>query len=139
MLAAGGFTTIPRWSLDPVPGVAEHEATIPEDLVAVLCGLADEMGVPLSSVLLAAHARVLAALSGEREVVTGYVAVGGGSALPCRLTSEPDSWRRLLLKTGRVESELLAHQGFPVDDLRRELGGDRTVVRDGVRSDRRRR
>jgi amino acid adenylation domain-containing protein len=127
VLSAGGFTTIPRWTLDPVPGVAEHEAAIPEDLLAVLRGLADELEVPLSSVLLTAHATVLSALSGEREVVTGYVPMGGGavvggSALPCRLTTEPDSWRRLLLATGRVESQLLVHQDFPVDDLRRELG-----------------
>ncbi|MCA1676829.1 MAG: hypothetical protein LC799_33190, partial [Actinobacteria bacterium] len=39
--------------------------------------LADELAVPLSSVLLAAHAKVLAALSGEREVATGYVAADG--------------------------------------------------------------
>jgi amino acid adenylation domain-containing protein len=122
VLVAGGFTAIPRWTLDPMPGVGEHEAAIPEDLVAGLRRLADELEVPLSSVLLAAHARVLAALSGEREVVTSYVAVGGASALPCRLTTEPDSWRRLLLETGRVESELLSHRDFPVDDLRRELG-----------------
>ena len=32
------------------------------------------MKLPLSSVLLAAHAKVLSALSGEQEVATGYVA-----------------------------------------------------------------
>ncbi len=73
MLVAGGFTAIPRWSLDPATGTAEHEAKIPDDLIATLRRLADELGVPLSSVLLAAHAKVLAALSGEREVATGYV------------------------------------------------------------------
>ena len=62
-------------------GVAEHEATIPDDLVAALRRLADELAVPLSSVLLAAHAKVLAALSGEREVATGYVA--GAAAARC--------------------------------------------------------
>jgi membrane-associated protease RseP (regulator of RpoE activity) len=47
--------------------------------------LAEELAVPLRSVLLAAHAKVLAALSGEREVTTGYVAVEAGrpaAALP---------------------------------------------------------
>ena len=57
-----------------MPGIAEHKAKIPDDLVAPLRRLADELAVPLSSVLLAAHAKVLAALSGEREVATGYVA-----------------------------------------------------------------
>ena len=122
VLVAGGFTAIPRWSLDPVAGVVEHEATISVDLVAALRRLADELAVPLGSVLLAAHAKVLAALSGEREVVTGYVAVEGGQPLPCRLTTEPDSSRTLLLDTHRVESELLSHKDFPVGDLSGELG-----------------
>src|SRR4051812_43584367 len=122
MLGAGGFTVIPRWTLDPAPGVAEHETTIPDDRAAALRRLAEELRAPLSSVLLAAHAKVLAALSGEREVVTGYVAVAGGQPLPCRLTTEPDSWRTLLLDARRGESELLSHKDFPVDDLRRELG-----------------
>ncbi len=103
-------------------------------------------GQPLSSVLLAAHAKVLAALSGEREVATGYVGRQGGQPLPCRLTTEPDSWRALLLATHRAESELLAHSDFPVDDLRRDLSltdrpsrlcSIRPCVRsDGVRSNR---
>ncbi len=124
MLVAGGFAAIPRWTLDPVPGVVEHEAAISDDLVAALRRLGDELAVPLRSVLLAAHVKVLAALSGEREVVTGYVAVAGGQpgrTLPCRLSTQPDSWRTLLRDTHRVEAELLSHQGFPVDVLRREL------------------
>ena len=71
VLAAGEPAALPRWTLDAVPGVAEHEATISDDLVVASRGLAAESGVPLRSVLLAAHAKVLAALSGEREVVTG--------------------------------------------------------------------
>jgi amino acid adenylation domain-containing protein len=122
VLVAGGFTAIPRWTLDPAAGVAEHEATVRDDLAAALRRLADELAVPLGSLLLAAHAKVLAVLSGEREVVTGYVAVEGGRPLPCRLTTEPDSWRTVLLDTHRVESELLSHKDFPVDGLRRELG-----------------
>ena len=121
-LVAGGFTAIPRWTLAPAPGTAEHEAKIPDDLVAALRRLADELAVTVSSVLLAAHARVLSALSGEREVATGYVGRPGGQPLLCRLTTEPDSWRTLLLATHRAESELLAHSDFQVDDLRRDLG-----------------
>ena len=90
VLVAGGFTAIPRWSLDPETGTAEHEAKIPDDLVAALRRLAYELEVPLSSVLLAAHAKVLAALSGEREVATGYVGRRDGQPLLCRLTTEPD-------------------------------------------------
>src|SRR6266581_4772359 len=121
VLLAGGSTVLPRWTLNPVPGVHEHEATIPDELVAALRRLANELAVPLSSVLLTAHAKVLGALSGEREVCTGY-AVEGRSPLLCRMTTEPHSWRAMLLETNRAESELLSHKDFPVDDLRRELG-----------------
>ncbi len=122
VLLAGGFTALPRWTLDPVPGVGEYEARIPGELVAALRRLADELAVPLSSVLLTAHAKVLGALSGEREVSTGYAAVDGSPPLPCRMTTEPHSWRAVLLETHRAESELLSHEDFPVDDLRLELG-----------------
>src|SRR5436853_7354119 len=113
VLLAGGSTTLPRWTLKPVPGVGEHDATIPNDFVAPLRRLANELAVPLSSVLLTAHAKVLGALSGEREVWTGY-AVEGRPPLPCRMTTEPHSWRALLLEAHRAESALLSHQDVPV-------------------------
>ena len=121
-LVAGGFSAIPRWTRDPAAGTAEHEAKMPDDLMATLRRLADELSVTVSSVLLAAHAKVVATLSGEPEVATGYVGQQGGQPLLCRLTTEPDSWRALLLAAHRAESELLAHSDFPVDDLRRDLG-----------------
>src|SRR6266404_1317305 len=122
VLLAGGFIALPRWTLEPVPGIGEHEARIPDELVAAVRRLADELAVPLSSVLLTAHAKVLGALSGEREVSTGYATVEGRRPLPCRMTTEPHSWRAMLLETHRAESALLSHAGVPVDDLRRELG-----------------
>ena len=120
VLLAGGSTSIPRWTRDPVVGVAEHTATIDGGVVDALRSLADELDLPLSTVLLAAHVKVLAVLSGEREVATGYVAPDG-RPLPCRCSVEADSWRALLADAHRAETGLLAHQHFPVDDLRREL------------------
>ena len=103
-------------------GVEAYEAAIPDDLVARLHRLSDDLELPLSSVLLAAHAKVLSALSGEHEVTTGYVAERGAEPLLCRMSTEFDSWRSLLLDVHRVESELLSHKDFRVDDLRKELG-----------------
>jgi amino acid adenylation domain-containing protein len=122
VLVDGGFTTIPRWTLTPVTGIADHTVTIPGELGEALHRLADELRVPFHSLLLTAHARVLAALSGEQEVTTGYVAGVGEPPLPCRLTTQADSWRSLLFHTHRVSTALFAHKDFPVDDLRRELG-----------------
>ncbi|WP_180685484.1 non-ribosomal peptide synthetase [Streptomyces gossypiisoli] len=122
VLAAGsGLTPLPRWTREPVTGLAEYRAPVPAGHATALRRLADDLAIPLSSVALAAHAKVLATLSGEREVTTGYVAADG-RPLPCRLTTGADSWRTLLHDTHHVVSHLSAHQDFPVDDLRRELG-----------------
>jgi non-ribosomal peptide synthetase component F len=122
VLTGGGFTAIPRWTADPVPGVAGYEAPVPGGLLPALRQRAAETGVPLSSVLLAAHAKVLADLSGETTVVTGYLAGSRGLPLPCRLAVSPGPWRAVLLETHRAEWELLAHQDFGVSDLVSELG-----------------
>jgi amino acid adenylation domain-containing protein len=121
VLVAGGVTTVPRWTLDPRAGVAEHDAPVPEDLRVAVAGLAAELAVPERSVLLAAHAVVLSALSGEEEVTTRYVPAAGAPPLPCPLTAGLPSWRSLVLSAARAESGLLAHAGFPVEDLRRQL------------------
>src|SRR2546427_13129139 len=54
VLLAGGFTAVPRWTLDPVPGVAEHEAKICNEVVAEWRRLGGERGVAHRSGLLAA-------------------------------------------------------------------------------------
>ena len=114
VLAAGGSTVIPRWTLDPVPGVGE--CTVLRSLPALR-----GPEVPSGAALLAAHAVVLAALSGERDVVTGYVAAGD-RVLPCRLTTEAGPWRSLVAEAARAEGELLRHAEVAVEDLRREMG-----------------
>src|SRR3989440_4358869 len=121
VLLAGGFTALPRWTLNPLPGVGEHEATIPDELMAALRRLANELAVPLSSVLLTSHAKVLGALSGEREVATGYAAAAP-SPLLLRMTIRPHSWREGLLGTARAGVKLLSDRDFSGGVFRRELG-----------------
>ncbi|OXY92376.1 non-ribosomal peptide synthetase [Streptomyces diastatochromogenes] len=147
VLTAGGTTTVPRWVREPAPGAAEHEVSVPDDVADAARGLVRQLGVPVSALLLAAHAKVLAALSGEQDVVTGYAAGVRGEPLPCRLTVPPGSWRALVAAAQHAEAELLAHREFPVDELRRELevvepsyevvfgprgGAENTVADDGV-------
>ena len=122
VLAEGGTTAVPRWVREAVPGAAEHEAAVPDDVAEAVRGLVRELGVPVSALLLAAHAKVLAALSGEPEVVTGYAAGVRGEPLPCRLAVPPGSWRALVSAAQHAEAQVLAHREFPVDELRRELG-----------------
>ncbi len=99
------FTAVPRWTLNPVSGVGEAEVRITDELMTAMRRVANELAVPLSTVLLTAHAKVLGALSGEREVSTGY-ATKSGSLLTCRLAIGARTWRELLLETARAESQL---------------------------------
>jgi len=69
----------------------EHEARIPDELASALRRVPREVGLPLSSVLLTAHAKVLDVLSGEHEMASG-------------------SWREALLETARGEARLLSHK-----------------------------
>ena len=121
-LTSGGRTVIPRWTLDPHADIAQHETKISRDLTSALRRLAEELDMPLCSIVLAAHAKVLAALSGEPEVASGYIGAEGGRALVLRMTAESESWRALLFDVHRAELQLLSHNEFAVEDLTRELG-----------------
>ena len=121
VLTTGGFTSIPRWTVAPGVGFGEVEVWVPDDLTAAMRRLAVDLAVPTSSMLLAAHARVLAALSGESDVVSGYVSGPGAQPIPCLLRSGGVSWRDLLLDAHLAEAQLLAHKDFPVAELAQEL------------------
>ncbi|MBD0421721.1 amino acid adenylation domain-containing protein [Streptomyces sp. TRM S81-3] len=121
VLTAGGSTAVPRWVREPSPGTAGHETPVPGAVADAVRGLAGQLRVPVGALLLAAHAKVLAVLSGEQEVVTGYVPEARGEPLPCRLPVAPGTWRSLVSAAHRAETDVLAHRDFPVDELRREL------------------
>ncbi len=98
---ADGFGRIARWTLAPVVGVDEHREAVPDELAVALRRVAGEMDVPLSTIVHAAHARVLSALTGEREVTTGY---GGDRPLACHLNADAESWRALIRGVRLAES-----------------------------------
>ncbi|MER5216789.1 non-ribosomal peptide synthetase [Streptomyces sp. NPDC002838] len=78
--------TIPRWTLDPVPGRAEYEVPLPEGVVAEPAALS------------AAHGKVLAALSGEDIS-------GEGTGLDVNIT---DGILRLRYRTDVLDAEAAA-------------------------------
>ncbi|MEW2133776.1 amino acid adenylation domain-containing protein [Streptomyces sp. NPDC005435] len=121
VLTAGGFTQVPRWAREPVSGTAEYRVPVPGALADAVHALAHELHVPFDAVLLAVHAKVLAALSGEQDVITGYFADAARAPLPLRLTAAPGTWRDLVAAAGRARDGVLAHRDFPVAALRREL------------------
>ena len=122
VLTTGGLTAVPRWTAAPRAGVGELTTPIPNNLAAEIRQLAESLAIPTSTVLLAAHAKVLSALTGETDVVTGYVTAHGVQPVPLQLRSGAGSWRELLLQTHRSQAELLAHRDFPIGELALELG-----------------
>ncbi|MFE5942848.1 amino acid adenylation domain-containing protein [Streptomyces sp. NPDC056480] len=97
------FTAVPRWAPHPVPGTAEHTGTaMTERTAELLRTRAEEFGVPVAAILLAAHAKVLAVLSGDPEVTTGYVLPRAHHPATCRLHVRPGTWRRLVADAHRA-------------------------------------
>ncbi|AJE84723.1 non-ribosomal peptide synthetase [Streptomyces albus] len=94
--------TIPRWTRAPAPGTAHLDAPLPGELITSVRELAETEGTAPGAVLLAAHAKVLAALTGEREVTTGCVDHPGGPPVPLRLTVADGSWRSLIREAARA-------------------------------------
>jgi len=127
VLAAGAFVPIAPWVTEPGRGsgqVPAYDVPVPAAVVAAMARVAGEHHVPVSALLLAAHAKVMHALSGERAVVTGLrpVVPDLTEPLPCRVVVENGTWRDLIVRTGQLVAGVVAHRKFPVDELRRELG-----------------
>jgi amino acid adenylation domain-containing protein len=106
-------------------------------VVSGLHNMAGQLGVSLKSVLLAAHVRVVAALIGSTDVVTGVVVHGRPevdsalssvglflNTLPLRVSLEPStSWRRLIRRLQVDEAECTEHARLPLAFIQRQLGG----------------
>ncbi|MCT6778036.1 amino acid adenylation domain-containing protein [Streptomyces sp. CS7] len=103
--APDAFSPVPRWTRDPAPGTAEHRAQIPGEVLAGLRALGERADLTAASVLLAAHAKVLAALTGRDEVVTGYVAAPGARPAVLRLPTGRGSWWTLIRAAHREADE----------------------------------
>ena len=129
---------LPRPSTPPhstTPGV--KRTVLDADLGRTLRRRAAEVGVPLKTLLLTAHLRVLSMVSGQRDVVSGYVSnarpeVVGSEAtiglflntLPLRLALGRETWAELAKRVFRAELELVPHRGFPLAEIQRLRGGD---------------
>jgi len=95
-----------------------------------LFGVANTLGLPIKSVVLAIHLKALAVFCNDHQTVTGLVSHGrpeieGADAtlglflntLPMRLPSGAGSWRDLIQDTFKTETSLLTHRRFPLTDI----------------------
>jgi len=121
----------------PRPGDAPFQLTeLPDETAAGLGRVAAAAGVPLKTVLLAAHLRVLALLGGCDDVVTGYVTNGRPetedgervlgvflNTVPLRVQMVGGTWLDLVRRTWAAEQALLPHRRVPLSDIVRDAGG----------------
>ncbi|HSU16596.1 non-ribosomal peptide synthetase [Longimicrobium sp.] len=109
---------------------------LPAETQAGLRRVASDAGVPLKTVLLAAHVRVLALMAGRGDVVTGYVTSGRPeledgdrvlgvflNTVPLRVRMEGETWRELVRRAWAAEESVLPHRRFPLAEIVREAGG----------------
>ncbi|MEV7615501.1 amino acid adenylation domain-containing protein [Streptomyces sp. NPDC089799] len=130
-------TRLPRSA--PAGGPPRHtwyHRPLPAPLHARLTAVAADLRVPLRTLLLAAHLRVMALLGGADEVTTGVV-VGGRAeepdgdlvigpflnTLPLRLNVGPQTWRELIGRITDLELLVHEHRRFPLAEILRGNDG----------------
>lgn len=121
---------------EPSDQVRVVHVLVPRAIAARLQHLAAQAEVPIKSVLLAAHLRVLQVATGQETVVTGLVSNGrpeqaGGDAvlglflntLPLRHRLDGGRWHDLVAATFAAEQALLPHRRYPLARLQQQAGG----------------
>ncbi|WP_433260187.1 amino acid adenylation domain-containing protein [Actinosynnema sp. CS-041913] len=138
LLEGGGPTELPRTrrsaQADVFP-VVFHEVGFPRGLSDRIVALADRLAVPVKNVLMAAHAKVLALVSGDDDVITGYEHSGRPEAedatraiglflntVPFRVRVAEGSWEDLVRQVYRSETDLLPARRYPMAQVKHDLG-----------------
>ena len=137
-LEGSEFLSVSRWKPTPITakrGVGFHEVEISDELSNALKRLALSAAVPVKTVLLAAHMRALAMLSGKTDVTTFLTSVGrpetrdGDRVLglflnstPFRLKLSGGKWSALLEEAFAVEREAVAFRRYPLAEIQKLLG-----------------
>ena len=140
-LEGSEFVRVPRWRPTPIAqerGIGYCEVEISDDLSNALKRLALSAAVPIKNVLLAAHMRALAMLSGKTDVTTLLTSVGrpetpdGDRVLGLFLNSTPfrmklsgGKWRQLLDETFALETSAMPFRRYPMVEIQKLLGRDR--------------
>lgn len=135
-------TQLPRLSLGPAEnsgetGIRGFRVAIDPDVSAALKQFAQVHGVPIKSVLLAAHIRVLSRWTGHQDVVTGLVSNGRAeemngervlglflNTVPMRIELPGGTWSELAKATFAAERELLPFRRFPLAQIQKMNEGE---------------
>ncbi|HSN85266.1 MAG TPA: amino acid adenylation domain-containing protein, partial [Thermoanaerobaculia bacterium] len=103
---------------------------VPREVVEGLRTMAQNAAVPLKSVLLAAHLKVVGFLTGQADLTTGLIANGrperaGGdqvlglflNTLPLHVRLGGETWKALARRAFDLERDMLAHRRYPLAEI----------------------
>lgn len=130
------ITILPRWpaSYRATAQAGNWDVQVPATVWEGVQQLAQVVGVPLKTVLLAAHLRIVSLLSGQQEIVTGLVSHGRPetrdgervlglflNTVPFRFPLGGGTWRELLKQTFEAERNLLPFRRYPLAQIQKTL------------------
>ncbi len=134
------FIRVPRWKPTPVTqerGIGFHRVEISDDLSNALKRLALAAAVPIKSVLLAAHMRAVAMLSGSTDVTTLLTSVGRPetrdgdrvfglflNSTPFRMKLSGGNWRQLVSRAFALEMKAVPFRRYPMVEIQNLLDRD---------------
>ncbi len=118
--------------------VRRLEVPISQENSERLKKVAREVGLSLKALLLAAHMKVVCALSGQAEVFTGLLINGRPeikdgeqligaflNTVPFRMSLESGTWADLARRAQEAETELLPFRRYPIQELQRLHNAER--------------
>jgi amino acid adenylation domain-containing protein/FkbM family methyltransferase len=130
---------LPRWpgygNASPDQGCRERDVPIEPAVSEALLALARKEAVPVKTLLLAAHLRVLTLLTGRNDVVTGLISNGRLeqkegertlglflNTLPFRIDVPKGTWRDLIHAAFESERAMVPHRRYPLAQMLRTSG-----------------
>jgi microcystin synthetase protein McyA len=129
-------STLPRWTTEVSNETTVLRVPVTPELSDRLKQIAETTAVPIKSVLLAAHLRVMSLLAGQPELMTGVVSHGRPevvdaermlglylNTLPFRMKLSGGSWLELIKGTFGAERESLPHRYYPLAQIKIDEGG----------------
>ncbi|WP_165953671.1 non-ribosomal peptide synthetase [Streptomyces sp. 8K308] len=112
------------------------ESLVPAELCDALVSLAARIGVPLKSVLLTAHLKMISLFTGRDDLITGLTSHGrleesDGTEVrgmflnvpPLRVRLANGTWADLIRHVYRAEERLLPHRRYPLAQIQWDHGG----------------
>ncbi|WP_152960849.1 condensation domain-containing protein, partial [Pseudoalteromonas sp. P1-9] len=130
--------TLPKQSTEYELGTQkDHRVLEFNDHSAGLAKLAKKLGMPLQSVLLAGHMKVMSLLSGEDHTVTSVTVNGRPeqegaeqslglylNSLPLAVSLAPSTWSELISNINEIYRQGMSYRRYPLNNIQQALGQD---------------